>query len=151
MSGLVLGSDMFPQDWLLWNRVGATLANSGHADQALEYYSQALQMNPMYIRARYNMGIALANLKVLPSSTFCAGSDIDVTQRYGDAAEYFFDALLMQESDATRDAQGVEDRQGLTSGALWDSLKSACNRMQRSDLSSMCEKRDLEGSSQFVH
>jgi tetratricopeptide (TPR) repeat protein len=73
MSGLVPGSDVFPQDWLLWNRVGATLANSGHADQALEYYSQALQMNPMYIRARYNMGIALANLKARPSSIFVHG------------------------------------------------------------------------------
>jgi hypothetical protein len=51
----------------------------------------------------------------------------------------------MQEADATRDMNGLEDRQGLTSGALWDSLKSACNRMQRSDLSSMCERRDLEG------
>jgi tetratricopeptide (TPR) repeat protein len=52
------------QDWLLWNRVGATLANSGHADQALEYYARAIEMNPLYIRARYNMGIALSNLKV---------------------------------------------------------------------------------------
>jgi tetratricopeptide (TPR) repeat protein len=52
------------QDWLLWNRVGATFANGGQAAQALEYYARALQLNPLYIRARYNMGTALATLKV---------------------------------------------------------------------------------------
>jgi peroxin-5 len=41
-----------PEDWLLWNRVGATLANSGQPEQALEYYAQALSLNPLYIRAR---------------------------------------------------------------------------------------------------
>jgi peroxin-5 len=65
----------FLQDWLLWNRVGATLANSGRSDQALEYYQQALQRNPLYIRARYNMGIALANLKVITSY-------VEVEERY---------------------------------------------------------------------
>ena len=40
------------QDWLLYNRVGATLANSGHADEALQYYYRALELNPGYIRAR---------------------------------------------------------------------------------------------------
>lgn len=41
-----------PDDWLLYNRVGATMANSGHADEALQYYYQALELNPAYIRAR---------------------------------------------------------------------------------------------------
>ena len=41
-----------PQDWLLYNRVGATLANGGRADEALSYYYRALEINPSYIRAR---------------------------------------------------------------------------------------------------
>lgn len=40
------------QDWLLYNRVGATLANSGQSDEALRYYYRALELNPSYIRAR---------------------------------------------------------------------------------------------------
>lgn len=40
------------QDWLLYNRVGATMANSGRAEEALDYYYRALELNPAYIRAR---------------------------------------------------------------------------------------------------
>ena len=43
-----------PQDWLLYNRVGATLANGGRADEALSYYYKALEINPSYIRARWD-------------------------------------------------------------------------------------------------
>lgn len=46
------------QDWLLYNRVGATLANSGHPDEALQYYYNALELNPGYIRARSVMSDA---------------------------------------------------------------------------------------------
>ena len=38
---------------MLYNRVGATLANNGAAEEALQYYYRALELNPMYIRARY--------------------------------------------------------------------------------------------------
>ncbi|KAI6121393.1 hypothetical protein F5141DRAFT_1089875, partial [Pisolithus sp. B1] len=41
-----------PDDWLLYNRVGATMANSGRAGEALQYYYRALELNPGYIRAR---------------------------------------------------------------------------------------------------
>lgn len=40
------------QDALLYNRVGATLANGGQAEEALQYYYRALELNPSYIRAR---------------------------------------------------------------------------------------------------
>jgi peroxin-5 len=90
-------------------------------------------------------------------------------QRYPEAAERFFDALVMQESDATvsrtppigaADGLGpvlgpqldvAEEAQGLTSGALWDSLRSASQRMGRADLATLCEKRDLEGQSTRLH
>jgi len=71
----------FFQDWLLYNRVGATMANSGHAEEALQYYYRALELNPAYIRARlvgcfgswslrspiasrFNLGISCGNLRV---------------------------------------------------------------------------------------
>ena len=36
---------------------------------------------------------------------------------------------------------------GVTSSALWETLKTACLHLQRLDLAALCEKRDLEGKS----
>jgi peroxin-5 len=41
-----------PDDWQLYNRIGATMANGGDAGTALQYYYCALELNPSYIRAR---------------------------------------------------------------------------------------------------
>jgi len=53
-----------PTDALLYNRVGATLANSGRSEEALGYYARALELAPAYVRAEFNTGIALINLSV---------------------------------------------------------------------------------------
>lgn len=89
--GPFLDTEDVVQDWLLYNRVGATMANSGHADDALQYYYRALELNPVYIRARYvhqiqsgsgtwiltrgyryNLGISCINLRVC-TPDFAAG------------------------------------------------------------------------------
>ncbi|KAH9040144.1 hypothetical protein EDB85DRAFT_1927275 [Lactarius pseudohatsudake] len=114
-----------PDDWLLYNRVGATLANGGRAEEALPYYYRALEINPAYIRARFNLGISCINLN-----------------RYEEAAQHILDALVLQESDGLR---GLEDNHDVTSRALWDSLKTSCLQMQRVDLAAMCDNHDLEG------
>ncbi|KAH9931071.1 TPR-like protein [Epithele typhae] len=114
-----------PEDWLLYNRVGATLANSGHPEDALQYYYTALELNPGYIRARFNLGISCTNLR-----------------RYEEAAQHTLDALLLQDADGVRD-EGTDGR-GVTSGTLWDSLKTCCLHMQRLDLATLCDRRDLE-------
>eukprot|EP00300_Choanocystis_sp_HF-7_P010384 c16924_g1_i3.p1 GENE.c16924_g1_i3~~c16924_g1_i3.p1 ORF type:complete len:269 (+),score=73.36 c16924_g1_i3:275-1081(+) len=49
-------------DYLLWNKLGATLANSSRSDEALGPYSQALALKPSYVRAQINYGVALLNL-----------------------------------------------------------------------------------------
>lgn len=113
-----------PEDWLLYNRVGATMANSGHPEEALEYYYRALELNPGYIRARFNLGISCINLR-----------------RYEEAAQYILDALALQDSDGVKDTSGGR---GVTSAALWESLKTTCLQMQRTDLASLCDARDLE-------
>ncbi|KAI0675284.1 TPR-like protein [Trametes maxima] len=116
-----------PDDWLLYNRVGATLANSGHPDEALQYYYSALELNPAYIRARFNLGISCINLR-----------------RYEEAAQHILDALVLQDGDSVRDPGGNEDKRGVTSSALWDSLKTCCLHMQRLDLATLCDRRELE-------
>ncbi|GLB37597.1 putative tetratricopeptide repeat [Lyophyllum shimeji] len=116
-----------PEDWLLYNRVGATMANSGHAEDALHYYYKALELNPGYIRARFNLGISCINLR-----------------RYEEAAQHILDALVLQDNDGIRDPGGLNEKRGVTSMALWDSLKTTCLHMQRIDLATLCDRRDLE-------
>ncbi|OSD06848.1 TPR-like protein [Trametes coccinea BRFM310] len=115
-----------PDDWLLYNRVGATLANSGRPDEALQYYYTALELNPAYIRARFNLGISCINLR-----------------RYDEAAQHILDALVLQDGDSVHDPE-ANDKRGVTSSALWDSLKTCCLHMQRLDLATLCDRRDLE-------
>ncbi|KAJ6500136.1 hypothetical protein C8R47DRAFT_282805 [Mycena vitilis] len=116
-----------PDDWLLYNRVGATMANSGRAEEALQYYLRALELNPVYIRARFNLGISCINLR-----------------RFEEAASHVLDALGLQESDGV--TYGAEANQsGVTTTALWDSLRTASMHMQRPDLATFCDKQDLEG------
>ncbi|KAL5528553.1 hypothetical protein ACEPAF_7689 [Sanghuangporus sanghuang] len=121
-----------PDDWQLYNRVGATLANSGLSEEAFQYYYRALELNPAYIRARFNLGISCMNMR-----------------RYEEAAQYVLDALIMQDSDGSVHAQG--DKRGITSSTLWDSLRTSSIHLQRLDLAELCDRRDLEGFRREFH
>ncbi|KAJ7647128.1 hypothetical protein FB45DRAFT_1019399 [Roridomyces roridus] len=112
-----------PDDWLLYNRVGATMANSGRAEEALQYYHKALELNPLYIRARFNLGIL----------------------RFEEASHHILDALRLQESDGLSYGNDAAGSSGVTTTALWDSLRTASMHMQRPDLATFCDQRDLEG------
>jgi peroxin-5 len=50
---------------LLWNRLGATLANSGRSEEAIAAYERALAANPNFVRARYNLGVSCINIGCL--------------------------------------------------------------------------------------
>ena len=52
-----------PNDARLWNRLGATLANSDRTTDAIAAYRQALTLFPTFVRARYNLGISCMHLK----------------------------------------------------------------------------------------
>ena len=47
-----------PQDYSLWNKLGATLANSSQSGEAITAYQRALDLKPNYMRAWTNMGIS---------------------------------------------------------------------------------------------
>ncbi|KAL3465296.1 hypothetical protein BJX64DRAFT_275185 [Aspergillus heterothallicus] len=53
---------------LLWNRLGATLANSGRSEEAIEAYEQALNINANFVRARYNLGVSCINIGCYPEA-----------------------------------------------------------------------------------
>ena len=44
---------MRPSDALLWNKLGATLANGEKSADAVSAYSKALEESPGFIRCRY--------------------------------------------------------------------------------------------------
>jgi len=66
------------QDYLLWNKLGATLANSSRSDEAIGCYYRALEAKPSFVRARANLGISYMALR-----------------QYEKAAQYFLGAISM--------------------------------------------------------
>lgn len=63
--------DLKPDDYQLWNKLGATLANSNKSDQALPAYHKALQLKPKYARAWLNMAISHSNLQNYDEAARC--------------------------------------------------------------------------------
>jgi peroxin-5 len=55
-------SNQRSQIHLLWNRLGATLANSGRSEDAISAYEKALALRPNFVRARYNLGVSCINI-----------------------------------------------------------------------------------------
>lgn len=52
-----------PTDHLLWNKLGASLANANRNEEAVEAYRHALQLRPGYVRAHSNLAIAMLSLR----------------------------------------------------------------------------------------
>jgi len=95
---------MKPNDSLLWNRLGATLANGGHSEEAVEAYYKALELSPGFIRARYNLAVSCINLGV-----------------HREATEHLVAALLHQGKRSKR----------VMSDNIWSTLRMVLNLMNR--------------------
>nr|CAG4642479.1 EOG090X054E [Evadne anonyx] len=95
---------MKPNDSLLWNRLGATLANGGHSEEAVQAYYKALELSPGFIRARYNLAVSCINLGV-----------------HREAAEHLVSALLHQQKGSRR----------VMSDNIWSTLRMVLNLMNR--------------------
>ena len=50
-----------PLDYSLWNKLGATQANSAQSEESLHAYHQALETRPNYVRAWINVGMSFVN------------------------------------------------------------------------------------------
>lgn len=123
---------------LLWNRLGATLANSGRSEEAIEAYEKALTINPNFVRARYNLGVSCINIGC-----------------YEEAAQHLLGALAMhkvverQGREKAREIvggpDGVDDAElermihisQNQSTNLYDTLRRVFTSMGRRDLADM--------------
>ncbi|OBZ86413.1 Peroxisomal targeting signal 1 receptor [Choanephora cucurbitarum] len=123
-----------PRDYLLWNKLGATLANSRNPTGAIDAYFNALEINPTYIRARYNLAISCINLG---------------QQR--EAAEHLLTALALQKSNSGSDGSVMVDDKGQSipipggmSDNIWSSLRMLMSSMSREDLANECDRHNLD-------
>ncbi|KAK2804763.1 Peroxisomal membrane signal receptor PTS1 [Onygenales sp. PD_10] len=131
-------SNQQDQIHLLWNRLGATLANSGRSEEAIEAYEKALTINPNFVRARYNLGVSCINIGCYP-----------------EAAQHLLGALSMHKvveqegRERARDIVGGLDGVGEAelenlinisqnqSTNLYDTLRRVFSQMGRRDLSDL--------------
>lgn len=116
---------------LLWNRLGATLANSGRSEEAIAAYEKALTLNPNFVRARYNLGVSCINIGC-----------------YEQAAEHLLGALSMhgvverEGRERVQEVVGGVDEEQLErmmsmnqSTNLYETLRRVFSQMDRRDLS----------------
>ncbi|XP_058489335.1 PEX5-related protein isoform X1 [Solea solea] len=109
-----------PQDYLLWNRLGATLANGNRSEEAVEAYTRALELQPGFIRSRYNLGISCMNLGA-----------------HREAVSNFLTALNQQ-----RRSQLCSHQQ--MSANIWAALRVAVSMMDQPELFQAANSGDLD-------
>ena len=118
---------------LLWNRLGATLANSGRSEEAIAAYEKALTLNPNFVRARYNLGVSCINIGC-----------------FDEAAQHLLGALSMHRvvekegRERVQEVVGGIDEQQLDqmmnmnqSTNLYETLRRIFTQMDRRDLSEL--------------
>ena len=70
---------------------------------------------------------------------------INIQQRYDEAAQHILDALVLQDNDSVWGTTTLNEKRGIVSSALWDTLRTTCLHMLRPDLIALCDSKDLEG------
>lgn len=119
-----------PDSAKVWNRLGASLANGNRSVEAVESYQRALQLQPGFIRARYNVGIICINLKA-----------------YREATEHFLTALNHQATSLRRSGVTVGAGSGepgtQMSDTIWSTMRMSVSLLGRTDLMPALETRDL--------
>ena len=104
-----------PNDFLLWNRLGATLANGGKPEEAIEAYHKALELRPTFTRAIYNLSVSCLNLGA-----------------HHEAAEHLLAALSLQQTHTLPDVPPGEEpsptplAEAGESHNLWSTLRRIC-------------------------
>ncbi|KAJ2853093.1 hypothetical protein GGI22_005007, partial [Coemansia erecta] len=128
-----------PDDYILWNRLGATEAHTGNNKEATQAYFRALELHPSFIRARYNMSLASTNMG-----------------QHREAAENCLIALSLQQRELqTMGDKGKAAHMDANSAAtalpasgmsatIWNALQLSMYMLGEPKLAEACEKQDLD-------
>ncbi|KAI1307818.1 TPR-like protein [Xylaria venustula] len=116
---------------LLWNRLGATLANSGKSEDAIAAYEKALTLRSNFVRARYNLGVSCINMgcHCEAAGHLLAALNMHKTVEK-EGREKARELLGGDVSDAQIDAMTTQNR----STNLYDTLRRVFTQMGRRDL-----------------
>ncbi|XP_028026534.1 peroxisomal targeting signal 1 receptor [Bombyx mandarina] len=114
----------------LWNRLGATLANSDRSEEAVEAYHEALNLEPGFIRARYNVGITCMNLGA-----------------HRQAAEHFLVALNQQFKAKTLYPNALNT--DTSSSTIWTTLRMVCSFMGEHEAAKLVDDKNLNALNNF--
>ncbi|KAK5208727.1 Peroxisomal membrane signal receptor PTS1 [Exophiala xenobiotica] len=120
---------------LLWNRLGATLANSGRSEDAISAYCKALEVNPNFVRARYNLGVSCINIGCYPEAAGHLLGALNLHRVVGDQGmDQAREILAAEGSGGIGDAELERMIQQNESTNLYDTLRRAFTGMGRRDL-----------------
>lgn len=123
---------------LLWNRLGATLANSGRSEEAITAYEQALSIAPNFVRARYNLGVSCININCHQEAAghFLAALEMHkAIEKTGRRQAY--EILGDHSITPTDEIDEALDRMSFAqnrSSTLYDTLRRTFTQMGRRDL-----------------
>lgn len=106
-----------PNDELMWNRLGAALANSDRSEESIKAYHRALQLKPSFVRARYNLAVSSMNINC-----------------YKEAAEHLLASLSMHEVEGLSSSQRKHAYDSFNNDNILETLKRAFVAMDRQDL-----------------
>lgn len=123
---------------LLWNRLGATLANSGSPEEAIGAYQKALTLQPNFVRARYNLGVSCISIGCLPEAAghFLAALEMHKSiEKEGRAQAH----EILGSAAPGSGAGGLDEQLDKMSGqnrstTLYDTLRRVFTQMGRRDL-----------------
>lgn len=89
-------------------------------------YKKALEIEPGFVRARYNVGIICINMKT-----------------YKEGVEHFLVALNHQAQSKIRSGINIENVENQMSESIWSSLRMAISLLGRHELQKAIDERDL--------
>ncbi|KAK8138364.1 tetratricopeptide [Apiospora sp. TS-2023a] len=124
-------SNQRSQVHLLWNRLGATLANSGKSEDAIAAYEKALTLRPNFVRARYNLGVSCINMGCHEEAAGHLLAALEMHKSVEkEGREKAREILGGGVSDSQLDAMTTQNR----STNLYDTLRRVFTQMNRRDL-----------------
>jgi len=151
---------VLPNDSLLWNKLGASLANGGRSEEAVEAYRHALDLSPGYIRTRYNLGVACINLGAYREAMqhFLTALTLQHTsqQRSTEAnqsasilSDQSASRLADQSASSNGSAESIQQNAVMTNQSsmsynIWSSVRTTLMLLNRTDLQEACDNSDVD-------